>query len=102
MDSEKGNEFLREIVRIIFDEQKIVGNTEFIKENHKKLLEFKYPEELEVSLKYFLHKFLINFLMDLKRALDLEVGEEGATNSKLLDICQHIIEYSVKTCNDIN
>jgi hypothetical protein len=48
MEAKSGNEFLRKVVKIILDESRIVGNGSFMKENHKKLLDFKYPKELEV------------------------------------------------------
>jgi hypothetical protein len=48
MEAKNGNEFLRKVVKIILDDSRIVGNGSFMKENHKKLLDFKYPKELEV------------------------------------------------------
>ena len=58
MNSSEGNEFLREMIAIILDEQKIVGKPDFIKENHQKLFDFKYPEELEVKLSFICTLFL--------------------------------------------
>lgn len=44
-----GNEFIRCLVHVILDEWKIVGNGDFMKRNHSKIVDFKYPDQLEVE-----------------------------------------------------
>ena len=45
-----GNEFIRALVKVILDEWRIVGNGEYMKKNHEKIVDFKYPQEIGVSL----------------------------------------------------
>ena len=51
MDSKgNGNEFIRKLVAVMIDEKRIIGNRQFISDNHQKVLDFKYPQELEVKI----------------------------------------------------
>ncbi|XP_054155646.1 cysteine sulfinic acid decarboxylase-like [Oppia nitens] len=80
MTSNTGNEFLRQIFDIILNEEKIVGNENFIKDNHKNIVDFKHPKELE-------------------NILELTIGDNSESDGRLIDICRKVIRHSIKTCH---
>lgn len=50
MSKKIGNEFLREIVKLILDETPLIGNGNFVREKHARLVDFAQPKQLEVFL----------------------------------------------------
>lgn len=60
MSKKIGNEFLREMVRLILDETALIGNGSFVRERHARLIDFAQPKQLEVFLIQvkFIHSFI--------------------------------------------
>lgn len=42
------DDFIRAVVQLILDEWKIVGNGEHMKRFHPRIIDFKYPHQIEV------------------------------------------------------
>jgi len=57
MEAKSGNQFLRKVVKLILDDCSIVGNRDFMKQNHEKILEFIYPKQLEVKQNFSLNNY---------------------------------------------
>lgn len=73
-----GNEFIRAVSRVLLDEWKIIGNGDFMKRNHVKIVDFKYPHEIE-------------------QLFDFTIRDQPDDHHNLLDIVRKTIAYSIKT-----
>lgn len=44
-----GNDFIRSLVNLMFEEARIIGDGKFMEQNHEKIINLKYPNEIEVT-----------------------------------------------------